>query len=273
MHQYWLHIGSFPLRAYGTVFILAFLAGLAVVLYLLKAEHREQYADHFLSLSIWVLVAGIVGARFWQVFFFDWSFYAAHPGEIAAIWHGGLSIQGGVVGALVAAVIYIRKYRLPFWDLADLAAPGLILAQSIGRDANLLNGDAFGDPTHQGFGILYPPGTVAYDTFGPQPLWPAEVWEGQADVVIFVILLLLLRWRKLPSGYLFLAYAVLYNGARFFLEMLRGDSPRFLFGWTAAQWTALPAIAAAVAVAAVLAWRRRSRPGAGSAEPPPPVVR
>lgn len=259
MHQYWFHIGSFHLRAYGTVFILAFVGGLAVVMYLLKAEGREQYTDHYLSMSIWLLLAGIVGSRFWQVFFFDWPFYSAHPGQIVAIWHGGLSIQGGVVGALVAGIIYIRRYGLPFWDLADLTAPGLILAQSIGRDANLLNGGAFGDPTHLGFGLVYPPGTVAYATFGTQPLWPAAVWEGQGDVIIFVILILLLRWRKLPPGYLFLAYVVLYNGERFFLEMLRGDSPRFLFNWTAAQWTALPSIAVAVGVAVVLAWLRRPR--------------
>jgi len=257
VHQYWFYIGSYPVRAYGTLFIVAFLGGLAVTLYLMKAEHREQYVDQFISLSIWCLLAGIVGARFWQVFFFDWPYYSAHPGQIVAVWHGGLSIQGGVAGALVAAIIYVRKHGLPFWELADLAAPGLILGQSIGRDANLLNGDAFGDPTHKGFGLLYPPGTVAYATYGAHPLWPAEVWEGQADVIVFVILLVLLRWRKLPDGYLFLAYVIIYNAERFFLEMLRGDSPRFLFGWTAAQWTALPAIVAAVGVGVVLAYLRR----------------
>lgn len=261
MHQYWFHIGSYPVRAYGTIFVLAFLGGLAVVMYLLKAEQKQQYADHFFSMSIWALLAGIVGARIWQVFFFDWAFYSANPGQIVAIWHGGLSIQGGVVGALVAGVIYARKYRLPFWELADLAAPGLILAQSIGRDANLMNGDAFGDPTHRGFGLLYPPGTVAFSTYGAQPLWPAEVWEGQADVIVFVILLLLLRWRKLPNGYLFLAYVILYNTERFFLEMLRGDSPRFLFNWTAAQWTAVPAIILAIVVGAVMAYMRRPSRG------------
>jgi len=255
MHQYWFFIGSFPLRAYGTFFILGFSGGLAITMYLLKAEGMEKYSEHMLNMSIWLLLAGLIGARVWQVFFFDWDFYSQNPGEIVAIWHGGLSIQGGVVGALLAGILYVKKYRLPLWKLADLAGPGLILGQSIGRDANLMNGDAFGDPNHAGFGLVYPPGTLAYDTYGHQTLWPAEVWEGQGDILIFVILILLLRWRRLPPGFIFLSYVFLYNLERFFLEMLRGDSPRFLFGWTAAQWTAAPAVVISLALAFYLALR------------------
>ncbi|MDA8336484.1 MAG: prolipoprotein diacylglyceryl transferase [Peptococcaceae bacterium] len=258
MHQYWFYIGSFPVRAYGTIFILAFICGILVSLYIFKAEGKAQYSEHLINMSVWLLLAGIVGARFWQVFFFDWPFYSRHLGQIVAIWHGGLSIQGGVVGALIAGWLYMRKHHLPFWEIADLLAPGLILAQSVGRDANFMNGDAFGLPTHAKFGLLYPPGTLAFATFGHQPLWPAEVWEGQADLILFVLLVVLLRWRKLPDGYIFLAYVILYNIERFFLEMLRGDSPRFLFGWTAAQWTALPAILLSLAVAVGLAYYRRT---------------
>lgn len=255
MHQYWFYIGSFPVRAYGTFFILGFLGGLAVTLYLLKAEGMEKYSKHMLDMSPWLLMGGLVGARFWQVFFFDWGYYSQYPREIVAIWHGGLSIQGGVVGSLLAGILYVKKYRLPLWELADLVAPGLIIGQSIGRDANLMNGDAFGDPNHAGFGLVYPPGTLAYDTYGNQTLWPAEVWEGQGDILIFVILILLLRWRRLPPGFIFLAYVFLYNMERFFLEMLRGDSPRFLFGWTAAQWTAAPAVVISLTLAFYLARR------------------
>lgn len=251
MHQYWFFIGDFPIRAYGTLFALAFILGVGVTVYIAKVEGKSEYIDPILDLAPLLLLGGLVGARFWQVFFFEWGFYRAHPEEIIAVWHGGLSIQGGVVGALIFGGIYVWKKKLSFWKLADLMTPGLILAQSIGRNANLMNGDAFGGPTGGDFGILYPKGTIARETFGDQPLWPAEVWEGQFDVILFS-LLLIMKIKKWPSGVIFLTYVAMYNGARFFLEKLRGDSTRYLFNWTAAEWSS--AITVLIALV-LLVWR------------------
>lgn len=251
MHQYWFFIGDFPIRAYGTLFALAFILGVGVTVYIAKAEGKSKYINSILDLAPILLLGGIVGARFWQVFFFEWGYYRENPGEILAIWHGGLSIQGGVVGALIFGAIYVWKKKLPFWELADLIAPGLILAQSIGRDANLMNGDAFGGPTGRDFGILYPVGTIARDKFGDQPLWPAEVWEGQFDVILFA-LLLIMKLKKWPTGVVFLTYVAAYNAARFFLEKLRGDSTRYLFNWTAAEWSSAVTVFIALAL---IVWR------------------
>ncbi|MDR3289041.1 MAG: prolipoprotein diacylglyceryl transferase, partial [Peptococcaceae bacterium] len=172
MHPYWFFIGDFPVRAYGTIFALAFILGVGVTIYFLKADQKPQYVDVMLDIAPFLLIGGILGARFWQVFFFDWSYYSKNLGEIVAVWHGGLSIQGGVVGALLFAGIYTWKKKLPFWELADYAALGLILAQGIGRDANLMNGDAFGGPTGGDFGVIYPAGSIAREVYGMQPLWP-----------------------------------------------------------------------------------------------------
>ncbi|MCY0875937.1 MAG: prolipoprotein diacylglyceryl transferase [Firmicutes bacterium] len=245
IHQYWFYIGNFPVRAYSTLFLLAFLIGLGVTVYFAKAEHREHLIDHLLNLGPLLFIGGLIGSRIWQVFFFDWGYYRLHPGQIIAIWNGGLSIQGGIVGSLITGLWYVRAHKISFWEIADLFAPGLILGQSIGRDANLMNGDAFGSPTGGNFGLLYPQGTLARSTYGDRPLWPAEVWEGQGDVIIFG-LLLLLKLRRWPRGYLFLFEMILYNVERFLLEMLRGDSPRFLFHWDAAQWTSAPVIVLAL---------------------------
>lgn len=203
-----------------------------------------------------LLIGGLIGSRFWQVFFFDWQFYKANPSEIIKIWHGGLSIQGGITGAVIVGAWYIWKHGLDFWSFADVMAPGILLAQSIGRDANFMNGDAFGDPTHQTFGLLYPASTLAHQTFGNQPLWPAEVWEGQADVILFG-LLLIMKQRRWPKGLLFMYYVVAYNIVRFLLEMLRGDSPRFLFHWDAAQWTSAPLVVVGLLISVYLFVRHR----------------
>lgn len=240
------HIGDFPVRSYGLVVVLAVLLAMGVALFLAKGT---QYRDRIPNLMLYVMAGAIVMARVWHVFFFQWGYYSRHWGEILQVWNGGLSIQGALAGGLLAAVLYARRNRLSFLELADLLAPAVILGQGIGRAACFLNGDAFGSPTGTGFGIVYPPGTIAFDTYGAVPLWPAEVWEGQWDIIVFALLIVFKSY-KWPKGCLFAAYAILYSAGRFMLEYLRGDSPRYAFGWTAGQWTS--AGAAAVGVGFIL---------------------
>ena len=113
--------------------------------------------------------------------------------------------------------------------------------------ANLMNGDAFGHPTGGAFGLVYPSTTLAHSIYGSQPLWPAEVWEGQIDVIIFV-LLLLFRTTNHAKGQVFILYAVLYSLARFFLEFLRGDYATLAFGLKSAQLTSLTIIVVGVII-------------------------
>ena len=87
-----------------------------------------------------------------------------------------------MLAGIAAGIVYCKLHNIDWVALADIVSPSLLIGQSIGRMANLLNGDAFGTPTGGSFGILYPEGTLAYKTYGPVPLWPAEVWEGQLDI-------------------------------------------------------------------------------------------
>lgn len=261
MHSYWFWIGAFPVRSYSTIFAASFLLGLAVTLYFTKMHGSKHDSEHWWSLAPWCLIGGILGARFWQVFFFDWSFYAQNPGQIIQIWHGGLSIQGGITGAVLAAGIYFWRHKLSFWKFADLATPGILIGQSIGRDADFMNASAYGSPTHQGFGVIFPKDTLAYQQYGNQPLWPAVVWEGQVDIILFAVLLVLLQRKKpWPQGFAFVYYVVVYNICRFFLEMLRGDSPRFAFNWDAAQFTALAVVLIGLGLGVWIFVRYRSTP-------------
>ena len=237
MHQYLFFIGDFPIRAYGAMLALAIICGASVAYVLLKKDGRGWH-EHIIDFSITVAIAGLIGARLWDVFFFDWHYYGNHLLEIPFVWQGGMAIQGGVVLGTIAGYWYLRKNNIDFWAFADLFAPALILAQSVGRMANLLNGDAFGHPTGGNFGILYPESTLAYRTYGNQPLWPAEIWEGQIDILIFVILLLFSSFKH-AKGQVFVLYAILYSAARFCLEFLRGDYVNLTMGLKSAQMTSL----------------------------------
>lgn len=247
------HIGDYPVRSYGLMMGIAILLAACVGYYLAKGT---PYRKHVVDMLLYVIVGAVAGARLWEVVFFQGDYYSQHWLEALAVWKGGLSIQGGLVGGFVAGAVYTRKHKLSFLEFADLLAPAIILGQAIGRIACFLNGDAYGSPTNAGFGLVYPKGSLAYEAYGSQPLWPAEVFEMQWDMIVFA-LLIALKNKPWPKGFHFLAYNILYGAGRFMLEFLRGDTPRYALGWTAAQWTSMTVIAlcAVLMAAAFIRWK------------------
>ena len=263
MHQYLFFIGDFPIRAYGLVLSLSIILATGVGYFLAKVDGQGA-EKHVVDLGIYCGVAGLIGARLWDVFFFDWGYYHNHLTEIMNVWQGGMAIQGGVVLGVLTGVWYCRRHHLDVVHLMDVFAPAIILGQALGRCANLLNGDAFGAPTGSSFGILYPSTTLAYRTYGDQPLWPAEIWEGQLDVVIFA-LLLLYRTTNHAKGQCFALYVMLYSLARFFLEYLRGDYTAPVLGlFHSAQMTSVVGFVIAAAFFVGLAVKNHQRKNANS---------
>ncbi len=254
MHQYLFYIGGFPIRSYGLVLSLSIILATGVGYFLAKQDGR--YHEHIVDMGIYCGVGGLLGARLWDVFFFDWAYYQHHLTEILNVWQGGMAIQGGVFLGVLVGIFYTKRHHIDTWALADILAPAIILGQALGRCANLLNGDAFGAPTGTAFGILYPATTLAYHTYGDQPLWPAEIWEGQLDMVIFA-LLLMFRSTNHAKGQAFTLYIMLYSTARFFLEYLRGDYNNLVFGlFKSAQMTSLCAFTIALLVFIVLGMKK-----------------
>lgn len=238
MHQYLFFIDGFPIRMYGLLLCTAIFMATAVAYFLAWRDGRgwEKYLP---DIGIYGGFAGLIGARLWDVFFFDWQYYSHHLLEIPFVWQGGMAIQGGVIGGVLAGAIYCHHHHINWIEMLDIIAPALFIGQSIGRMANLLNGDAFGAPTGGDFGIRYPLGTLARSTYGDAFLWPAEVWEGQIDVILFA-LLLLFQTTKPYKGQTCCLYVMLYSLLRFFLEFLRGDYTKpLLWGLKSAQATSL----------------------------------
>ncbi|MDR3348182.1 MAG: prolipoprotein diacylglyceryl transferase [Acidaminococcales bacterium] len=255
MHQYLFHIGGFPVRSYGLVLCLSIILATGAAYFLAKQDGR--WHGHVPDMGIYCGLAGLVGARLWDVFFFDWDYYSGHLTEIPFVWQGGMAIQGGVIFGVLIGVAYTKTHKIDTWAFGDIVVPAIVLGQALGRCANLLNGDAFGAPTGGDFGIVYPEGTLARQVYGGQPLWPAEVWEGQIDIAIFA-LLLIFRARRHAKGQAFILYAVLYSLARFFLEHLRGDYVEPLaLGLKSAQITSLVIVAAGAFLFFWREWKER----------------
>lgn len=231
-----IHIGPLSVRYYGLIFVTGILV--AVWASMQAAKHRGLDPEFIPDISMVIVPAGILGARLYEVFILQWPYYRVHPGEILAIWLGGLAIHGGVLGSLLAGWFYIRYRRQPFWLWTDVIAPGLILAQGIGRWGNFFNQEAFGSPAPQWLITRMPgwlregmtiDGTVMHPTFLYESLW---------NVLVFGLLYAYQR-RKPPAGSVFGAYFILYNIGRFTIESIREDSS-YIFGHIrVAQLTAL----------------------------------
>lgn len=256
MHQFLFYVGDFPIRSYGVVLSLSIFLATGVGYFMAKVDGRG-YEKFLVDIGLVGGLFGLLGARLWDVFFFDWDYYRNHLDEILNVWQGGMAVQGGLILGVTAGGLYAKTKGLDVIHLADILAPAIVLGQALGRCANLLNGDAFGAPTGGGFGIIYPDTTLAYRTYGAQPLFPAEVWECQLDVVIFA-LLLIFRCTDYVKGQCFALYVMLYAAARFFLEFLRGDYNALAFGLLkSAQVTSVVAFTIAACVFLRLSWRRR----------------
>lgn len=227
MHQYIFFIGDFPIRSYGVILSLSIILATGVGYFFAKVDGRG-YEKYLVDIGLIGGFFGLLGARLWDVFFFDWHYYQNHITEILNVWQGGMAVQGGIILGVLAGGIYAKKNNLDVIHLSDILAPAIILGQALGRCANFLNGDAFGMPTGENFGIIYPNTTLAYRTYGDQPLYPAEVWECQLDIVIFA-LLLIFRSTKYFRGQCFSLYIMLYAVERFILENFRGDYTNLIF--------------------------------------------
>lgn len=241
MHKDLFPIFGYMVQTHAVISLLAIILGYGVGLALTR---KTIYYQHLQDFLIYGVAGGIIGARIWHVFIFQWPTYSKHPLQIFEIWAGGISIEGAIAGGIITLIIYSRIHKISVLEFFDYLSPAVILAQGIGRIACFMNGDAFGSPTGGNFGIVYPKGSYAYDYYGSKPLWPAEVWESQGNMIIFCILfmLLILAGHKLTKGWIASFYVFLYFSERFILEFFRGDSPRF-YHFTGGQWSALAIIA------------------------------
>ena len=128
MHQYLFHIGDFPIRMYGLMLTLAIFLATGTAYFLARQDGR--WHEHVLDIGIYGGFAGLIGARLWDVFFFDWSYYQDHLLEIPFVWQGGMAVQGGMLAGLATGIIYCKLHKIDWLALADIGKAPLPAATS-----------------------------------------------------------------------------------------------------------------------------------------------
>lgn len=245
-------VGPIPINWYGITFMLAFLAGGLLVRRWAPRFHIAQ--ERIEGLMAWIALGTAAGARLYFVVQNDFLSYLSHPWRILAVWEGGLAFFGGLLGGILGAYIYARRYGLPFLRTADLFAPAIPIGSAIGRISCGLDGMDYGTPTGLPWGVIYenPNSFAPLDGISRHP---DQFYELLGDLVIAVALVKLRG--KVPEGALFFLYLVLFSVLRFFVFFVRGNAPALLFGLKNAQWTALAILAVALPalVTRIYRWR------------------
>jgi phosphatidylglycerol:prolipoprotein diacylglycerol transferase len=204
-------IGHFHLRWYGLIVVTAIWVGLWVAA---REAKRKGFAEEeFYNIALWIIFAGMIGARLFHVIDHWPDEFAANPIRALFIWEGGLAIWGGVLAGLVTTAIIAKIKAWKLSRLLDALVPAVVLGQAIGRFACIITGDSVGKPTTGPFGFAYTSPEAMVPKLGVY-YTPTPVFEILMNLGIFT-LLWNLRKKNLPDGVLALIYLSLYSIGRF----------------------------------------------------------
>ena len=245
-------IGHIMIRWYSLIVTLAIAMGVWIAWR--EAKRKGLAEKHFNDALIWVIVDGLIGARLFHVIDHWPHEYAANPIRALYIWEDGLAIWGAIVGGFIAVAVFTWRRHLSLGFLADIAAPGLVLAQAIGRVACVITGDAMGKPTTVPLGFAYTNPGAMVSQLGVY-YTPMPVHEIIVNLGIFAVIWRL-RKRNWPDGLLFLVYLSLYSAERFLLAFT-SSYQIIAFGLTQSQIVALISLAVALPLIARMLARAR----------------
>jgi phosphatidylglycerol:prolipoprotein diacylglycerol transferase len=204
-------------------------------------------------LILWGVPISIIGARTYYVIF-KWENYRNNIGDIIAVWEGGLAIHGALIAATLTGIVFARLKKISFWQLADIAAPSLILGQAIGRWGNFMNQEAHGGPVSESFISLFPQFIQAQMFINGQYYHPTFLYESLWNLLVLGILLWIRPQPWLKRGEVFLSYLMMYSVGRFFVEGMRTDSLMLTDSIRMAQFISIVIL---VGAAILIFWRRK----------------
>lgn len=250
-------LGPIPLRAYALFIV----AGIVLAWYLGERRYVRKGGpkDVSLDIAVWVVLFGIVGARLYHVITTPEPYFGpdGDPLQALQIWKGGLGIWGAVSVGTLGGWIALRRHNLRFAPFADAFAPGILLAQALGRMGNYFNQELFGGPTELPWGLEispenmpsgYPVGTTFHPTFLYEMIW---------CVAAYFVLIWAEKRFELQGGQVMVGYVIAYTLGRVWIEMLRIDHAQLILGLRLNVWVSIFICVSAIVL---LVWLRKRTP-------------
>ncbi len=222
IRPYIVKIGPLEIRWYGLMYLLGFASSYLLVRYQIKKKGMDISKNLIDDLYFYLILGLIIGARLGYVLFYNLSEYLSNPLDILAIWHGGMSFHGGLIGSIVAGIVFSRKRHLPFWMLSDMIIVTAPVGLCLGRIGNFINGELFGRVTTVPWAMVFPGG-------GPLPRHPSQLYEAVLEGPVLFLILWTLKDRIHRKGYLTALFLIFYGIFRFFVEVFREPDPQLGF--------------------------------------------
>ena len=223
--------GSVQIYWYGFFIVIGILSALSISLKLAKKSNLSQ--NNIFDLAFWIIIFGILGARIYHIFL-EIGYYLENLLDIIKIWEGGLAIHGAIIAGAITVDVFCRKQKMNFWQTCAIIAPGIALAQTIGRFGNYFNQELFGRPTDLPWGIPIEILKRPHRYIGSEHFHPTFLYESLGNLLVFAVLMFLLfhflKRGKKNYEYIIVSYLVMYSILRFLVEFIRIDITPYLFG-------------------------------------------
>ena len=218
-----IRIGPVEVRWYGLMYLLGFAASFLLFRYQVKKKRPEGVTPQVVeNLYFWLILALVAGARLGYVLFYNPGFYIREPLKIFAVWEGGMSFHGGLIGVLIAGILFSRVHRLDFWLMTDLFVPTIPPGLFFGRMGNFINGELYGRPTDAPWGMIFPEG-------GNVPRHPSQLYEAFLEGILLFLVLWFVKDRVKRHGLILPLLLILYGFFRFLVEFTRQPDPQLGF--------------------------------------------
>lgn len=248
---YIVKIGPLEFRWYGLMYVLGFVTSYLLFQYQVKHGKRKiENLTHQVveNLYFWAILALVLGARIGYVIFYNLPYYLQNPLKIFAVWEGGMSFHGGLIGVVIAGVLFCRKYKLDFWRITDMFVPTAPPGLFFGRMGNFINGELFGRPSNLPWAMVFPEG-------GNVPRHPSELYEGFLEGIVLFTVLWIIKDRIKTRGLVLAIFLVLYGLFRFLVEFTRQPDPQL--GYVLGPFTMGQILSSVMMLAGVLLglWR------------------
>jgi phosphatidylglycerol:prolipoprotein diacylglycerol transferase len=217
-----IEFGPIKLRWYGLMYVLGFFASYIIIARQKRAKQIGLQGAVLQDLILYLAIGLILGARFGYLLFYqlpNFKDYVQHPLEIVAIWHGGMSFHGGLIGAVLAGILFCRRRQLPWWQVADAVIVTVPIGLGLGRIGNFINGELFGRPSSVPWAMVFPMG-------GPVPRHPSQLYEAALEGLLLFIILWRLKDRQFRPGTMVCLFLAGYGVFRFITEFFRQPDPQ-----------------------------------------------
>lgn len=241
-----IELGPLTLQVWGLFVALGFFVGAVAAAWLAKRRGHDPKVVY--DLVPWLVFAGMIGGRLGHVLFYDLPYYLEHPLEIFALWHGGLSVFGGLIACTLVGVWYMRRHQIDVWQYSDILIFGLPFGKAIGRIGCFLIHDHPGTATDFFLGVQYPDGVVRHD----------HGFYLSLNACLMAAVFLWLARKPRPFGTYIAIFCIWYGIVRFILDFYRAADVRYL-GLTPAQY--LCGVLLMIGIATAVWIRRKPKSG------------